>query len=206
MIEVVRHGMATTVFALAETVELDLCLMVGNRSILGASESVALLLDRVDQSEGVPGRLKEIEVGLFLYLPLEVIIIEPEDSGDHLAQDGGVASLLGHHILASVLPPVLGAVQIVSHIFVAWIGHNIEDVWLMIPYSRTHVMAILEVFVYQQIICGLLELVQSEGTERCSVQVLRQGRHRKPVVALLEACLYYIYLLVRAWIDLDLGS
>ena len=47
VLEVVGDGVALTVLDLAEMVELDLCLMVGDRGILGAMDSIAFLLDCV---------------------------------------------------------------------------------------------------------------------------------------------------------------
>ena len=53
MIEVVGHGVAETVLALAETVELYLHLMICNKGVLSASYSVTLLIDNIDKSKGV---------------------------------------------------------------------------------------------------------------------------------------------------------
>ena len=54
--------MAVAVLAVADTVEFELCLMVGNRGIFCASDSVAFLINHVEQANGVAGRLKGIEV------------------------------------------------------------------------------------------------------------------------------------------------
>ena len=58
MIQVFGNGVATTVLALTETVELDLRLMIGGIGVLGAPYSIPILLDRL-----VAGRLEGIEVG-----------------------------------------------------------------------------------------------------------------------------------------------
>ena len=84
MIKVVKHGVAPTVLDLAKAVELDLHLMVGNRGVLGAPYSTLLLLDYVEQAEGVARRLEVIEVSRFSYLVSEVIVSEPYDGGEHL--------------------------------------------------------------------------------------------------------------------------
>ena len=149
--------MYATVSALSETVELELWLAGGNRGILGASESIDLLLDHVDQAEGVAGRIEGIEVSLVLYLASEVLVTATHDGGEHLAQAGGVSSLLGHHLLVFSLPPVIGAAWIVVHIFVAWLGWAIEDLQLTVPDSLTCVRVILEGHISQQPIGVLLE-------------------------------------------------
>ena len=149
--------MSATVSSLSKRVELELCLAGGNRGILGDSESTALLLDHVDQAEGVSGRIKVIEVSPVSYLSSEVLITAPHDGGEHLAQAGGVSSILGHNILALSLPPVLGVVRIVGHIFVAWLGWTIEDLRLTGTDSLTRVMAILEGHIYQHPLGDILE-------------------------------------------------
>ena len=84
MLQLVRHGVAATVLTLAETVELHLRLMIGDRGILGVSSSVSLLLNRVEQAEDVTGRLEEIEIGPVLDLALEVLVASPQDGGENL--------------------------------------------------------------------------------------------------------------------------
>ena len=84
VIELAGEGMALTVSALAETVELELFLVVGYRGILRATNSVAFLLDRVDQDEDVAGRLEGIKVGPVSYLLSEVFVAAPQDGGEHL--------------------------------------------------------------------------------------------------------------------------
>ena len=84
MLQVVIHGVAATVLDPAKLVELDLCLIVGERGILGAPYSVPLLLDCVEQAKGVSGRLELIEVGLVFYLALDVLVAAPQDGGKHL--------------------------------------------------------------------------------------------------------------------------
>ena len=73
VIEVFGHGIATTVLTLAETVELYLRLMIGDGGVIDASYSIALLLNRVDQAEGVAGILEVIKVGLVSDLASDVI-------------------------------------------------------------------------------------------------------------------------------------
>ena len=63
MPQVVRHGVAATVSALAKAIELDLHLMIGDRGVLGAPYSVPLLLDSIEQAKGVARRLEVIEFG-----------------------------------------------------------------------------------------------------------------------------------------------
>ena len=109
MLEVVGHGVAVTVSSLAETVEIHLHLVIGDKGIFGASYCVALLFNRVEQVKGVTGRLEGIEVGLVFNLSSKVLVAAPQDVGEHLEKVGSVASLLGHHILAFGLPPLLGA-------------------------------------------------------------------------------------------------
>ena len=84
VLEVVGQGVATTISALAKTVELDLLLMIYNMGILVASYSVDLLIDRVDQAKGVSGRIEGIEVGPFLDLVLKFLIEAPQDGGDNI--------------------------------------------------------------------------------------------------------------------------
>ena len=52
--------MAATILDLADTVELDLRLMIGKRGVLGASNSATLLIDRVEKAEDVARILEEI--------------------------------------------------------------------------------------------------------------------------------------------------
>ena len=73
--------MAATVLALAKTAELDLSLIKGNRGVLVDMYSVPLLLDGVDQDEGVARRLEVIEVGPVSDLASEVLIAAPQDGG-----------------------------------------------------------------------------------------------------------------------------
>ena len=73
--------MAASVLALAETVELDLRLMVGNKGILDAPYPVPLLIDSVEQVEGVAGRIKLIKVILVSDLASEVLVSTPQDVG-----------------------------------------------------------------------------------------------------------------------------
>ena len=77
----VGHGVAVTVSSLAETVEIHLHLVIGDKGIFGASYCVALLFNRVEQVKGVTGRLKGIEFGPDLNLASEVLIRAPQDSG-----------------------------------------------------------------------------------------------------------------------------
>ena len=98
VLEVIRYRMAATVLALFETVELDLCLMKDNRGVLSNLEYVAHLLNHSEKAEGVTGKIERIEVGLILYLASEVLVATPQDSRKYLAQAGGVASILGHHL------------------------------------------------------------------------------------------------------------
>ena len=44
----VLHGVAVTILALDKEIELDLCLVVGNRGILGTPYSVPLLLKSIE--------------------------------------------------------------------------------------------------------------------------------------------------------------
>ena len=60
MPQVVRHGVAATVSALAKAAELDLCLMVGSRGIISAPYSAPPLINSVEQAKGVSSRLKVI--------------------------------------------------------------------------------------------------------------------------------------------------
>ena len=47
VLEVVRDSMLLIVLSLSDMVELDLCLVVGNRGVLGATDYVAFLINRV---------------------------------------------------------------------------------------------------------------------------------------------------------------
>ena len=73
--------MAATVLVLDETVEIYLHLLIGNRSKLGASRSVSLLPNRIDQAKGVTGRLEGIEVGPVSEFASEVLVAEPQEGG-----------------------------------------------------------------------------------------------------------------------------
>ena len=81
MLQVVGHIVVATVSALAEAVELDLRLIVGDRGVLSTPYSVPLLLDIVDQAEGVSRRLDIIEVGSVSDLSSEVLVAAPQDGG-----------------------------------------------------------------------------------------------------------------------------
>ena len=118
--------------------------MVGNRGIFGDSDSVSLLLDRVEQAKSVAGTLEVIEVGPVSYLASKFLVAAPLDGEEHFSQAVGLASLLGHCILAFSLSPVLGTVRVIGHIFVTWIGQTSEYLWLTIPYGLTRVMGALE--------------------------------------------------------------
>ena len=83
MLQAVEHGVDTTVSALAKAVELDLQLMVGNRGVLSAPYYIPLLLDCVEQANGVARRLEVIEVGPVLYLASEVPVAALQE---HLMQ------------------------------------------------------------------------------------------------------------------------
>ena len=69
---------------LDEMIELDLSLMVDNRGILGDPYFVPLLLNHIEQDEGVSGRIEVIEVGPVLELASEVLIAAPQDGWEHL--------------------------------------------------------------------------------------------------------------------------
>ena len=204
VLDVVRDGMAPTFLALDETVELDLCLMVGERDVLGATDSAALLLDGVEQAEGVSVRLEGIEVVPVSYLSSEVFVAAPQDGGEHFTEACGVTSLFGHHLLAFGPPPVLGSVRIVVHIFIAWLGQMIEYLWLMVPDSLTRVVAVLEGRISRMPLVGIPKCGWYEGTECSSSQFLRQCRRRLPGVEFLEACIYSIFIFVGAWLSIDL--
>ena len=90
MLEVVGHGVAVTVSALAQTVELHMRLMIGDRVVLGALYSVSLLPNHVDQAKGVAGRLKGIKVRPVSDLALEVLVTAPQGSRYYLTYVGGV--------------------------------------------------------------------------------------------------------------------
>ena len=85
VIKVVGESIATTVLTLAGTVELDMCLMVGDRGVLIAMESIAFLLNRVDQAECVASRHEGIRVSPVSHISLEVFITAPQDCGEHHA-------------------------------------------------------------------------------------------------------------------------
>ena len=76
--------MAAAVSALAKAVELDLYLMVRNRGVLVATYYIPLLLDRVEQAEGVDRRLEVTGVGLVSDLASEVLVASPQDGGKNL--------------------------------------------------------------------------------------------------------------------------
>ena len=84
VLKVVGDGVSPTILTLDETLELDMCLLVEDRGVLGATDYSAFLLDRVEQAKGVSGRLERIEVGPVLYLALEVFVAAPQTSGEHL--------------------------------------------------------------------------------------------------------------------------
>ena len=84
MLQVVRHSVAAAVSALAKAVELDLYLMVRNRGVLVATYYIPLLLDRVEQAEGVDRRLEVTGVGLVSDLASEVLVASPQDGGKNL--------------------------------------------------------------------------------------------------------------------------
>ena len=136
-------------------VELDLCLMVGDRGILGALDSVALLLNCVEHAKGVAVRPEGIKVGAVFYLALEFLVTESQDSGENLVQAGVISSLFGHRLLAFGLSPVLGAVQIVGHIFVAWIGRTNKNLLLTVLDSLTCVVAVPEGCVSRKSLGGI---------------------------------------------------
>ena len=144
VLNMVGDDMAVAVLALVETVELDLCLMISNRGILDASDSVALLLCHVEQDKGIPGRLKGIKVRPVSYLALKVLVASPHDGGERLVQAGGAVHLLKYHLLEFDLTPVLGALRIIGHVLVAWLGRMIKDLRLTIINGLTCVMAVLE--------------------------------------------------------------
>ena len=66
------------------------------------------------------------------------------------------------------------------------------------------VVAVLEGFISQQPLDGILDRGWYERTECRVSQVLRIDRHRLPGVAMLEVCLSYILLFVESLIGLDL--
>ena len=191
--------MPVTISSQDETVELDLCLMVSDRGILGSSESVSLLPDRVDQAKVVAIRIEGIEVVPVSYISLEVLVAEPQYGGENLAQAGGVASIIGHNILAFGLPPVLGAVRIVVHIFVAWFFRTIEDLWMTSPDCLARLMVILNSCVSRHYLIGILEHGWSKGTKCRASQVLWYGTCRLAGMALLKTCIYHMFLFVEAW-------
>ena len=84
VLEVVRHGVAATISALAEMVELNLRLMIDDRGVLSYLYSVALLIDCVDQAEGVAGRLKGIKSGPVSDFSSEVLVAAPHYGGENL--------------------------------------------------------------------------------------------------------------------------
>ena len=84
ILQVVGHGVAETILALADIVELDLRLMIGGRVVIIGPYSIPLLLDQDDQAEGVPGRLEGIKVGPVSDLASEVLVAAPQDGGGHL--------------------------------------------------------------------------------------------------------------------------
>ena len=84
MFQVIRYGVYATILALAETVELDLRLMVGVRGVLSAPDYVPLLLDYIEQADDVAEILEGIEVGLVLDLVSEVLVTAPQDSGEYI--------------------------------------------------------------------------------------------------------------------------
>ena len=69
--------MSATVSALAKAVELDLRLIVSDRDVLGATYSVPLLRDLIEQAEDVAKRLEVIKVGPVLDLASEVLVAAP---------------------------------------------------------------------------------------------------------------------------------
>ena len=77
--------MSLIVLALAETVKLYLCLVVGDRGVLRNADSVAFLLNRVEKAKDIAVRLEGIKFGLVSYFALDVFVAEPQDSGEHLA-------------------------------------------------------------------------------------------------------------------------
>ena len=77
--------MSLIVLALAETVKLYLCLVVGNRGILSDTDFVAFLLNPVEKAKDIAVRLEGIKFGLVSYFALDVFVAEPQDSGEHLA-------------------------------------------------------------------------------------------------------------------------
>ena len=176
VLHMVRDVMATAVSALDETVELYLCLMVGNRGIFNASDFVALLTNHIEQAKGVAGRLEGIKVGSVFNLSSKVLVAAPQDVGEHLENVGSVASLLGHHLLAFGLPPVLGSLWIFGHFFVAWLSQTIEDLPLTSSNILTRLVAVLEGRVSWQSLFGHIERCRSEGTKHCSRQVFQQGK------------------------------
>ena len=74
MLQVVGHGVAATVLALADMVELGLHLMIGDRGVLSDLYSISLLFNRVEQAKGVAVRLEGFEVGPVSDLALEVLV------------------------------------------------------------------------------------------------------------------------------------
>ena len=65
----VRHGVAATVSSLAEKVELDQRLMIGDRGVISYLYSVALLIDCVEQAKGFPEDSRESKSARFRTLP-----------------------------------------------------------------------------------------------------------------------------------------
>ena len=147
--------------------------MIGQKGVLGATDSVAFLLGHVEQAKGVAGRLEGIGVGSVLYLSSKVLVAASNDSGEHLVKASGVASLIRHHLLAFGLTLVLGALRIIGCVLVAWIGLTIKDLRLNIPNGLTRVVAVLEGRISRQPLVGLLKCGWYEGTECCAHQILQ---------------------------------
>ena len=84
MLQVVGHGVAEIFSFLSKSIELDLSLIVGNRCVLGAPYSIPLLINCVEQAEGVAIRLEVIEVGPVFYLASEILVLSPQDGGGHI--------------------------------------------------------------------------------------------------------------------------
>ena len=85
MLQVVGHSVTATVLALAETAELDLRMMIGYRGVLGVSNPVPLLIDRVEKDEGVAVIIEGFEIVPVSDLASEVLVVASQDGWENIA-------------------------------------------------------------------------------------------------------------------------
>ena len=98
------------------------------------------------------------------------------------------------------------AVWIVGHIIVTRLDRTTEGLGLLGLDVLACIFPVLEGRISRYPLDHLLELGRPEVTERYIGQMLRQGRRGLLGMALLEARLFYIILVVGAFLSLDLDG